>query len=34
MMAASTIAVLPIIIFFLLMQRQFIRGVTMTGIKG
>lgn len=34
MMAASTVAVLPIIIFFLLMQRRFIRGVTMTGIKG
>lgn len=34
MMAASTVAVIPIIIFFLLMQRQFIRGVTMTGIKG
>lgn len=34
MMAASTVAVVPVIIFFLLMQRQFIRGVTMTGIKG
>lgn len=34
MMAASTVAVTPIIIFFLLMQRHFIRGVTMTGIKG
>ncbi len=34
MMAASTVAVAPIIVFFLLMQRQFIRGVTMTGIKG
>jgi multiple sugar transport system permease protein len=34
MMAASAVAVLPIVIFFLLMQRQFIRGVTMTGIKG
>jgi multiple sugar transport system permease protein len=34
MMAASTVAVLPIIVFFLLMQRQFIRGVTMTGLKG
>ena len=34
MMAASTVAVAPIILFFLLMQRQFIRGVTMTGIKG
>ncbi len=34
MMAASTIAVAPVIAFFLLMQRQFIRGVTMTGLKG
>lgn len=34
MMAASTVAVTPIIIFFLAMQRHFIRGVTMTGIKG
>lgn len=34
MMAASTIAVMPIIVFFLFMQRQFIRGVTMTGLKG
>lgn len=34
MMAASTVAVAPIIAFFLLMQRQFIRGVTMTGLKG
>jgi multiple sugar transport system permease protein len=34
MMAASTVAVAPIILFFLLMQRQFIRGVTMTGLKG
>lgn len=34
MMAASTIAVAPIIVFFLIMQRQFIRGVTMTGLKG
>lgn len=34
MMAASTIAVAPIIVFFLMMQRQFIRGVTMTGLKG
>lgn len=33
MMAASTIAVLPIIAFFLLMQRQFIKGVTLTGLK-
>ena len=34
MMAASTVAIAPIILFFLLMQRQFIRGVTMTGLKG
>lgn len=34
MMAASTVAVAPIILFFLLMQRQFIRGVTLSGLKG
>lgn len=34
MMAASVVAVAPVIAFFLLMQRQFIRGVTMTGLKG
>lgn len=34
MMAASTVAVVPIIVFFLIMQRHFIRGVTMTGLKG
>lgn len=34
MMAASTVAVAPIIAFFLLMQRQFIQGVTLTGLKG
>ena len=34
MMAASTIAAIPVITFFLLMQRQFIRGVTLTGLKG
>ena len=34
MMAASTVAAVPVILFFLLMQRQFIRGVTMTGLKG
>lgn len=33
MMAASTVAVTPIILFFLLMQRHFIRGITMTGLK-
>ena len=34
MMAASTVAVAPIIVFFLFMQRQFIKGVTMSGLKG
>ncbi len=34
MMAAATVAVAPVVVFFLLMQRQFIRGVTMTGVKG
>lgn len=34
MMAAATVAVAPVVAFFLLMQRQFIRGVTLTGLKG
>lgn len=34
LMAAAAIATLPIVILFLLGQRQFVRGVTMTGIKG
>ena len=34
MMAAATVAVATVIAFFLLMQRQFIQGVTMTGLKG
>ena len=34
MMAAATVAVAPIVAFFLFMQRQFIQGVTMTGLKG
>ncbi len=34
MMAAATVAVAPVVVFFLFMQRQFIKGVTMTGVKG
>lgn len=34
MMAAATVAVLPVIIVFLVMQRQFIRGMTLSGLKG
>jgi multiple sugar transport system permease protein len=34
LMAASLIVTLPIVIFFLLVQRQFIEGVTSTGLRG
>ncbi len=33
-MAGSVVGTLPIIIFFLLMQKQFIRGITLGSIKG
>ena len=33
-MAATTVAVLPVLILFLLAQRSFIEGITLTGIKG
>ncbi len=34
MMPPSTVAAISVIAFFLLMQRQFIKGVTLTGLKG
>lgn len=34
MMAASVLSILPIIILFFFMQRNFVEGITMTGIKG
>ena len=34
LMAASTVAILPIIVLFFLVQRTFIQGITLTGIKG
>jgi multiple sugar transport system permease protein len=34
MMAAATVAVLPVIAVFLAMQRQFIKGMTLSGLKG
>jgi len=34
LMAASTLVILPIIVLFLLAQRSFIEGISMTGIKG
>jgi ABC-type glycerol-3-phosphate transport system permease component len=33
LMAGATIAVMPVIIVYLLAQKQFIRGITMTGIN-
>jgi multiple sugar transport system permease protein len=34
MMAASAVALLPIIILFFFTQRTFVQGITMTGVKG
>jgi multiple sugar transport system permease protein len=34
MMAASTVALLPIIVLFFFAQRTFVEGITMTGVKG
>lgn len=33
-MAASSIAVIPVVLVFFALQRRFIEGITMTGIKG
>jgi len=33
-MAASTVAVIPIIIFFLFVQKQFVEGISISGMKG
>ena len=32
-MAAATVAVVPVVVFYLLLQRRFIQGVTMSGFK-
>jgi multiple sugar transport system permease protein len=34
LMAGATVAVLPVLIVFVLAQRYFIQGITMTGLKG
>ena len=34
LMAASVMALLPILILFVFMQKHFVRGIVMTGIKG
>lgn len=33
-MAASVVFVIPVIIIFFFAQKQFIEGITLTGIKG
>jgi len=33
LMAASVLSLLPVVVFFLLIQRQFVQGVATTGIK-
>jgi ABC-type glycerol-3-phosphate transport system permease component len=33
-MAAATVASLPVMLVFLIFQKQFIQGVAMTGLKG
>ena len=34
LMAGSVLAVVPSVIVFLLLQRQFVRGISMSGLKG
>lgn len=33
-MAAVTLSVIPVLIFYLILQRQFVRGISMTGLSG
>ena len=33
-MAGSTLAIIPVIILFLALQRQIVRGVALSGLKG
>ncbi len=34
LLAASTVAVIPVIVLFILLQKQFIQGIVLTGLKG
>lgn len=34
LMAASLVVILPIILIFFVLQRYFVEGVTLTGVKG
>jgi multiple sugar transport system permease protein len=33
-LAATSLSVIPVMIVFIMAQRHFIRGITMTGLKG
>jgi multiple sugar transport system permease protein len=33
-MAGSVVVTLPVLLVFLLLQRYFVRGISLTGIKG
>jgi multiple sugar transport system permease protein len=34
MMAGALVSLAPMVILFVIAQRQFVRGITLTGIKG
>jgi multiple sugar transport system permease protein len=34
LMAASLVTMLPVVVVFFVAQRQFIKGITVTGLKG
>ncbi|MBO0730949.1 MAG: carbohydrate ABC transporter permease, partial [Acidimicrobiaceae bacterium] len=34
LMAGSTLAVIPMILLFVILQRQFVQGIALTGTKG
>ena len=34
LMAGALVSVIPMILLFVIAQRQFVRGIAMTGIKG
>jgi len=34
MMAGGVLAIIPILVFFLILRRQFVRGMTLSGLKG
>jgi len=33
-MAASVLALIPVVLFFLVIQRRFVEGIATTGIRG